>query len=391
LSLTPGQLRTTLEGLRAESESPSILELYLVNKIKPDEDITLATKVFLRSYEEILYPASRYLAHQWWSGLNPVSFAPTVLDFGCTGFRRELLGGLRHLLRDKVFSATIDGAAYFYGHSGCVQCTGQILYTLSSIHKLYSGEEIRQLAPEMPRYMKGMLMFLFLLGSSRDYNKDWFGLFEDRNQGRERLQSLSYMAWAIQGLMRVLLTNRVLSHQDEKTWLEREFSVRPREVARLISNKWNDLCELQFDDLPALAGEASITHVLSDIGLCATAIEELLPSTRIPKFLEHAVEETIKNEGSMISKSRLIPPLVVLSQNGQKPHWVETLLQAVKECLNSAVWIRKGTSRGSYGYNADTTDDLAAALAAFWRFVFRNHACYSLNIAEIFKDTEWIK
>lgn len=355
-----------IEPFSLPPSSSGILGLYFTLKHK-GPDSTMEER-FCRSFEKILYPAWRFLAQHWSLGVYSLSFAHTVLTFGSSRFRPEIAIGIQSLARDRILPGKLEPES-FYGHSGCMQCTGLLLHILSTIRQRFAPQEIEKLVPQLDDYVRGLLRFVL---SDKLQEEDWLGLFEER--GNKRVQSISYLAWAIQGLIQLVNVDETIRQESAEGWLEPLCGVKPGTLRRLICSKWADLCSLSESRVTASISEGGFSHGLHNVCLCWLQMRSFERGSMIPSWLDWACVQAMSGDRGEDGRFTLIPALIARSE--VFPEHRKSLVETVEGCLANPLWIAKGENRGSWGYNASKTQELTSALVAFWLYAFEHRETF---------------
>lgn len=332
---------------------------YFVDTAGKDEHLQ---RHFRDSFEKIFYPAWRFLAHYATARFNQVGFLLTVLRCGSSRFRPEVKLGLKNLFDDKIHSN--EDHDWWYGHDGCMQCTGKLLECLAFAHEVFSEDEVFSMIPKVKEYLQGICRFL---SSDELGDEDWLGLYGEKGRRTKRVADPSYLTAVIKGLVRVLTVNdsldgRLLSLGD----VDYATSFR-----RLVEERWHFLCESSNVSIHSGFCENNVNELLGDIGLCYLSMRRFLGAPRAPDFLREELAKIRPSDIGRTGRYLLVPARLTLLDNADTTQ-IREIMDTMKELREDPVWIRRGYSLGSWGYNPEVTKDLADVLVSFWEYALAN-------------------
>ncbi len=333
---------------------------------------------FCRMFEERLYPTWRYLANLSNLSIDQIDVFPTLYNLGSSRYRPEFSFALKHLVRDKFESK----GRFLYGHDGCMECTGRLLYALAVARERLCDRDLEVVVPDFGKCLNGIITFL-LKGPDE---RDWFGLYREHGRDpHERIQQLSYFSWGISGMVRALSAERKVRMQtDDCSWIASLTEHTAEDLEDLTKAKWQDLCNMSGEELRNLSYESGgPAQSLMVLGLCCLDVQKKGREWKgwreylLPDFLEEVTKDRWGPDCSIVDRYRLIPAALAVWTAKKDDNWVERLVETVVRCNRDPLWIRDGVSYGSWGYSGEVSNDVAASLVAFWRHAFEYKEVFS--------------
>ncbi|MCP4599318.1 MAG: hypothetical protein GY847_02070 [Proteobacteria bacterium] len=351
---------------------------------------------FCRMLEERLYPTWRYLANLSNLSVDQIDVFPTICNLGSSRYRPEFSFALKHLVRDKFDSRDKFGpkGRYLYGHDGCMECTGRLLYALAVARERLCDRDLEVIVPGFGKYLSGIMAFLL----EKPDKEDWFGLYGEHNKRSDnRIQQLSYFSWGILGVVRTLSAERrVRMRAGDDSWIASLTESTAEDLVDLVKMKWQDICNMSRRELQNLSFESGgPAKSLMLMGLCCIDIQK--ESREWPDWQDYSLPEFLRNSTllkncilsndgtnddwecrcSAVDQYRLIPAALAVWDSKKDDAWVERLVRTVVICDQDPLWIEDGVCRGSWGYSGEVSNDVAASLIAFWRHAFENREEFS--------------
>lgn len=336
-------------------------------------------KAFIVGFEEVLYPAWRFVARQWRNRTAIIPLATLCLDMGSSRFRVEALEGIPHLLEAHV-ERSADGTAH--AHDECTFCTSRLLASFSNARLLFDDETLRKLAPkpgaEIDHIVAGFLQHFLQRDPDSPAWRGWGGK-------NTRLRAPDYLAWAARALARFLATVEAIRLRSGGTinWIE-DLGIERSDVVRLLQERWQALLAVRQKDLLSSRAEVIRTLALGrlagaclELETCPQEIRDLaFNGSRPDKFIaslgriSEILAEPFKKDEWLAERLHLMPVgLVRDSVNPDEPS-ARQLVGLYLQSLTSPAWVKEGPDAGAWGFESRHTEQILASLVAFWRHVF---------------------
>ena len=306
--------------------------------------------------------------------------ARACLDLGSSRFRSEVVGGLKHILSEKVEWVTRESAC---GHGGCTLCTSRLLYVLSLIRRLFPRHEISKFSGKprgktLDSTVQGIICFML----NRDRKGDreaWLGL---DIRGGERspydIRSADYLAWAVRSVGTCLSIDQELNEKVREDWLA-GCGINRSEVEGLFRSRLLHLFSLRYGQLLSDQAEEPHSFVLGRVSLACFDLWNMGGEVlRIRKeneaeeeiFLQElfrACDNVVQGGVSQMSRMYLWPAMLL--RDAKEEHRTAELIDLCYRCIRSRIWIPTGPDAGSWGFNVKNTQTIIMALVGFWRYV----------------------
>lgn len=332
--------------------------------------------LFVRSFEEILYPAWRYLAGRWRQNIEPIITAELSLELGSSRFRSEVIPGLNQLLRERV-DWQGDLAS---GHEGCTQCTSRLLSIFGHAMLLFPRGRIRDLVRDASGHtvedaIRGML--LHFLAREPD-EVSWWGL---GGEYQGRITSPEYIAYAAWAAILSLRVDRELKRATGELWLRDSLGIEGGHVEKLARERTVALLQLTAEEI--LLGDQE-EPVYRTVGMVGRLVLNLLAQPRdlMGNILSEGAEQKLMElAGTMKDVKYQIGPLGTLSRLYLWP--IDVLLDKLggdesgdakkglaatfMESFSSPLWVARGRAAGSWSFDDQNTYVIASSLTTFWR------------------------
>jgi hypothetical protein len=352
-------------------------------------------KAFIAGFEEIFYPAWRFVARQWRNRTAIIPLATLCLDMGSSRFRAEALEGIPHLLEAHV-DRLPDGTAH--AHDECTFCTSRLLATFSNARLLFSDETLKKLAPspgaELDQTVAGFLQHFL----NRDPDSvAWWGWGGEST----RLQAPDYLAWAARALARCLATDEEIRSRSggERGWLE-DLGIERSELVRLLQERWKALLAVRKEDLLSSRTEMIRTLALGRMAGAYLELETCPPEIRALAFNGSRADEYIESLGRvseilsapfknewLSERLHLMPVDLVRDSVIPDEQSTRQLVDLYLQSTTSPAWVREGPDVGSWGFESRHTEQILASLVAFWRHAFLHHDRFDAAFREALKNS----
>lgn len=351
----------------------------------PDDAMTQA---FLRSFEEIIYPAWRFFARHWHDRSETLLMARACLDLGSSRFRPEVAGGLRNLLdRAKWDTREIHGRTVpvAYAHDECTICTSRLLYVFSHAKRLFPQEDLKRFVGSEKRKslddtVAGLLNYLLWRPQADD---SWWGLGTE-SASRRGVHSADYLAWAARAVAFCKSVDREIEERTGDSWLKSSCQIDTQKLMDLLRQRWDALFAAKSHELLSPRAEEPQSFTLGRVALAYLDLQRLDDSVRdfivkskpIDSFyteMSHAFDEVWRESLAQMSKFYLLPVRLLLDatkSEDEKRANAALLADLCLTCIDSRIWIREGSDAGSWGFNVKNTQAIVTSLVAFWRFAF---------------------
>lgn len=394
----------------------------------------LLDRRLIESFETIYYPAWRFLAAHWRSEVDAVVMARAAMEYGSSRYRDEVIGGIRHLIEDKVEwkkEKEKDDDSRLRAHDGCTICGSRLIYVFAAVRRLMPDKELRNRLTDAQDHSGDQvargLLYNFIQRGPND--ESWWGLEEDPNDtspdgGKSRpghVHAADYLAWAARATAFAIAVDEEVRESaaghGAPGWFE-EMELDRSAVHRLFRQRWQALLETKMKHLLHEKAEEPHSYIVGEVATTLLTVERLSryvePLKAVVDLADlggiveeiriavDALEQTAKKQTgheefglSQLSRFFLWPAKIFLERFG--PHEDEHrrlkqrlgLVKTFEECLNSKVWIRSpGSGRGSWGYNLENTQRLNSALATFWRRVLEDREAFAPIFEEVFSRGE---
>jgi hypothetical protein len=387
-------VQQALDWAKGEMTHQGLLHIYLPIKQSMEAHNEAAEfygqmgKVFVKSFEDIIYPAWRFFARNWHGRSEAVLMARACLDLGSSRFRGEVVEGLKYLLGERVEEdePSPPGAAKtMYGHDRCTICTSRLLYIFSYARRIFPRDELGSLAKNQKKRgldetVGGILSYM--LSIPEDSNV-WWGVGAKGGGVR----SADYLAWAARAVAFCLSIDHEIHDKVGEKWLEEKCGVDMQRLNRLLSQRWEQLLSVKENDLLSGLAEEPQSFTLGRVALAyldLLRLEKVItntvlnePSSSIATFialLDKVGQAVERGSTAQMSSYYMMPIMIakdsITQGDDAKKQSAENLLDVAYRCLTSPIWIRSGPDRGSWGFNVKNTQAIVTALAAFWRYAF---------------------
>lgn len=352
-------------------------------------------RMFMRSWENILYPASRFFGRNWHDGIESTLMARICFDLGFSRFRWEVVEGLRSLLDEKVHAGKEEGHAH--GHDQCTICTSRLLYSFIQAKRLIPREELDRYPKNLDRTIGDILRYMISLKPKDDI---WWGLQPDEDH-QGQIKSAEYLAWAARAVTCCLsLDLELRKRKVAKDWLGQECGLDRSKVERLVRQRWDHLLSADKDKDGLLSPLAEEPHsfVFGHVALACLDLQRLHPEIRavavgggeakVASFSESLRVAADKiGTLSQLSEFFLWPVKLLLDSLGY-PKAAEKAVALCYSCVESPVWIKTGADAGSWGFNVKNTQTIVTSLMAFWQYVFEGDEQRQARFRDIFEKKE---
>jgi len=336
-------------------------------------------KAFISGFEDIIYPAWRFVARQWRNRTAIIPLATFCLDMGSSRFRAEALEGIPLLLEAHVHRLH-DGRVH--AHDECTFCTSRLLTTFSNARLLFSEEALEKMAPGpgsgLDLTVAGFLQHFL----KRDSNSAaWWGFGGEST----RLRAPDYLAWAARALARFLATDDAIRSRSggERGWLENLEGIERSDIDRLLQERWRALLAVKEEDLVSSNVEVIRTLALGrlagaylELDTCPSEIRDrALEGSRSDEFVENLgrvskfLAGPFKNEW-LAERLHLMPVDLVRDSLAPDEGLVRQLVDLYLQSKDSPAWVRRGPDAGSWGFESRHTEQILSSLVAFWRHAF---------------------
>jgi hypothetical protein len=299
-----------------------------------------------------------------------------TLEMGSSRFRGELVPGLRQLLRGKLYWHP-DGLAS--GHDGCTLCTSRLLFVFASAYTLLSTGELQDLVEDVSgrglgEAMRGILRYF--IARSRD-DLSWWGVGDQT----VNIRSPEYLAWAAWSAAFCLDVDDRLRTDRGEHWLRDTLALDEDAVVRLARERCTTLFDMTLEGLFSSATEepffrsvgAFAQILLKILNLPPGTLNRILSNTVMKKSLalHGTMDKAILHQSdfSEFGRFAIWPAAVLLDrlEGGQSAERTRELTETCMGCINSPIWIRRGSDAGTWGFNVKSTQQIVDALATFWR------------------------
>lgn len=350
---------------------------YLTLKKKDEASWTEMERIFMRSFDSILYPASRFFSRNWHDGIEATLMARVCFDLGFSRFRWEVMDGLRHLLEEKIFNGKVEG--HVHGHDQCTICTSRLLYVFTHARRLIPHEEMNRCAKGLDQVIAGILRYMIDLDPEADI---WWGLQPDEeHQGK--IKSAEYLAWAARAVTCCLsLDLELRKSKDPEDWLGEQCGLDRSRLHLLVGQRWDHLLSADKDKLLSPLAEEPHSFVFGHVAMACLDLQRFDPEVRalavggredkIETFSQ-ALQNAATDIGtlSQLSGFFLWPLQLFLDSLGDAKA-ASKAVDLCYLCVTSPVWIKAGAEAGSWGFNVKNTQTIVTSLMAFWQYVFED-------------------
>jgi SIR2-like domain len=371
----------TLNRVGSREATPHRGVLHLYHEIQRKANFTPMEEVFLETFEHLLYPGWRFLARNWNDGIEATLTARACLDLGASRFRDEVIGGLKHLLREKL---TWSGQEAF-GHDGCTLCTARLLYIFTCARQLFPPSEFDRIA----RNRRGGLNDAIrgMLNHFRFRHPDdpaWSGVSAEEGK-EERIDSPDYASWAAWALAYCLEVDREIKVRTDEEWLSGTCGFQLEEVRRLAGERWERLLAVTAKKLLSDRVEEPHSFTIGQFASSFLNLKVLAPKDRaflippgaklhrLAEEVDAAYNRLTKRPLAQLSMFYLWPATMFLDNVFPSTQRETSLVRTCYECLRSPIWIKRGPDAGSWGFNVKNTSIVLTTLSLFWRYVFEGN------------------
>jgi hypothetical protein len=421
------------EGLSRELDLPNhgLLPIYLPLAIDrrrtPRAPIGQAMEdLFCKSFEEVVYPAWRFLARKWHDGIEPVNMARACLDLGSSRFRAEVVGGIRSLLRQVEWSP--DGA-HAHLHQGCTLCTSRLLYICSYARRLFPAAELGVFQRGDDRGIDATAAGILQYFCSRQPKAEtWWGIPGDgeRDEPGSSIHSAEYLSWSARAVAFCHAVSAEVEQHTGRRWLEEIWE--QERCKKLLGERWAQVFDAGVDEILNPQSEEPHSFVVGHVALAYRELRLLREQRKVevPPGDEAAFKGNIMAaydrflaaspggpgekpaKHSLLSRLFLWPAsILAVELLGEDPapdqqslerrrHEMEEMVDLCHDCVESRVWVpretagRGASSRrderdvGSWGSTVKDTHTIVTSLATFWRHAFDSQ--YFHEYRGIFKE-----
>jgi hypothetical protein len=332
--------------------------------------------LFVKTFEENLYPAWRFLARRWQHNVEAIVTGEFSLEMGSSRFRRETIPGLNHLLREKVdWQGDLANA-----HEGCTQCTSRLLYSFGRAMLLFPRGRIKDLVRDasgrtIEDAIRGMLLHFL---ARRPDEISWWGLGGE-DQGR--IVSPEYLAYAAWVTIFYLEVDNELQAVTGEGWLRNSLGIERSQMERLARERADALLQVTLPEILQADREEPISRT---VGMMGRLLLNILaqPHELLGRILPVDAEQKIRMLSStmkeaesqlpylnMLSRLYFWPINVLMDKVGvnSSEDVKSRLTETCMACLSSLLWVPQGRAAGSWSYDTQNTYIIAGSLALFWR------------------------